>query len=77
VDRPLLAASRKTVTLGSQGPKAKSLELRAATSLACLWQHQGKKAAAHQMLAEIYHWFTEGFDTKDLQEAKALLEGLT
>ena len=56
---------------------AKSFELRAATSLARLWQQQGKKAEARQMLAEIYGWFTEGFDTKDLQEAKALLEQLT
>jgi predicted ATPase len=56
---------------------AKSWELRAATSLARLWQHQGKTAEAHQMLSEIYGWFTEGFDTKDLQEAKALLEELT
>src|SRR5262249_20965748 len=53
--------------------KTKSFELRAATSLARLWQRQGKKAEAHQLLSEIYHWFTEGFDTKDLQEAKALL----
>jgi predicted ATPase len=56
--------------------QAKSLELRAAMSLARLWQHQGKRAAAHQLLAEIYGWFTEGFDTVDLQEAKALLEEL-
>jgi len=41
-----------------------------------LWQQQGKKAEARQMLAEIYGWFTEGFDTKDLQEAKALLQEL-
>ena len=46
-------------------------------SLAKLWQQQGKTAEAHQMLGEIYSWFTEGFDTKDLQEAKALLEELT
>jgi len=45
-------------------------------SLARLWQQQGKEEKAHQMLAEIYGWFTEGFDTKDLQEAKALLEEL-
>jgi len=45
-------------------------------SLARLWQQQGKKAEARQMLAEIYGWFTEGFDTADLQEAKALLEEL-
>jgi predicted ATPase len=57
--------------------QAKSLELRAVTSLARLWQQQGKKDEARQMLAEIYGWFTEGFDTKDLQEAKALLEELT
>jgi len=45
-------------------------------SLARLWQQQGKQHAAHNMLSEIYNWFTEGFDTKDLQEAKALLEEL-
>jgi predicted ATPase len=45
-------------------------------SLARLWQRQGKHRAARNMLAEIYSWFTEGFDTKDLQEAKALLEKL-
>ena len=56
---------------------AKSLELRAAMSLARLWQRQGKHAAAHELLAPIYGWFTEGFDTADLQEAKALLEALT
>jgi predicted ATPase len=53
--------------------QAKSLELRATMSLARLWQQQGKKKEAHSMLAEIYGWFTEGFDTRDLQEAKALL----
>src|SRR5262249_32013380 len=56
--------------------QAKSLELRAVMSLARLWQSQGKQAEAHQLLSEIYNWFTEGFDTKDLQEAKALLEEL-
>jgi tetratricopeptide (TPR) repeat protein len=56
--------------------QAKSWELRASTSLARLWQQQGKKEEAQQMLVEIYGWFTEGFDTKDLQEAKALLEEL-
>ncbi len=57
--------------------QAKSLELRAVMSLSRLWQPQGKKKKkARQMLAEIYGWFTEGFDTKDLQEAKALLEKL-
>jgi predicted ATPase len=52
------------------------LELRATMSLARLWQMQGKKEEARQMLAGIYSWFTEGFDTKDLQEAKELLEEL-
>ena len=46
-------------------------------SLARLWQQQGKRVEAHQMLSEIYNWFTEGFDTKDLQEAKALLDALS
>ena len=46
-------------------------------SLARLWQQQGKASEAHQMLPEVYNWFTEGFDTKDLQEAKSLLEELT
>ena len=46
-------------------------------SLARLWQSQGRKEEAHQLLAKIYGWFNEGFDTKDLQEAKALLEELT
>jgi predicted ATPase len=49
-------------------------ELRAAMSLARLWQQQGKRTEAHELLAPIYGWFTEGFDTADLQEAKALLE---
>jgi predicted ATPase len=55
---------------------AKSFELRATMSLARLWQRQGKKDEARQMLAEIYGWFTEGFDTADLKEAKALLGDL-
>ena len=46
-------------------------------SLSRLWQQQDKKDEAHQLLSEIYHWFTEGFDTKDLQEAKALLTALS
>jgi tetratricopeptide (TPR) repeat protein len=56
--------------------QAKSLELRAALSIVHLWQCQGKQAAARQMLAESYSWFTEGFDTPDLQEAQALLAAL-
>jgi predicted ATPase len=57
--------------------EAKSLELRAAMSLSRLWQQQGKQAEARALLAPIYGWFTEGFDTADLQEAKALLDELT
>jgi predicted ATPase len=54
--------------------QAKSLELRVAMSLARLWQQQDRRAEAHALLAPVYGWFTEGFDTVDLQEAKALLE---
>ncbi len=56
------------------GQQAKSLELRAAISLSRLWQRQGRREAAHQLLADVYQWFTEGFDTADLKEARALLE---
>ena len=56
--------------------QAKSWELRAARSLARLWQSRGKQAEARELLAPIYGWFTEGFDTADLQEAKALLDEL-
>ena len=57
--------------------QAKSLELRAAMSLSRLWKRQGKKEEARQLLAEIYGWFTEGFETADLQDAKALLQQLS
>jgi len=66
---------RKAIEIARQ-QQAKSLELRAVMSLSRLWQQQGKREEARQMLAEIYGWFTEGFDTTDLQEAKALLEEL-
>jgi predicted ATPase len=56
--------------------QAKSWELRAAMSLARLWRSQGKPQQARELLAPVYGWFTEGFDTRDLKEAKALLEGL-
>jgi predicted ATPase len=56
--------------------QAQSWELRAAMRLARLWQHQGKRAEARELLAPIYDWFTEGFETADLQEAKVLLEEL-
>jgi predicted ATPase len=61
----------------ARGQQAKSWELRAAVSLSRLWQQQGKLPAAYRMLVEVYGWFTEGFDTADLQEAKALLEALS
>lgn len=60
----------------AQQQSAKSLELRATMALCRLWQRQGKRAEAHALLAAIYGWFTEGFDTADLQEAKALLAEL-
>ena len=60
----------------AQQQQAKLWEIRAATSLARLWQGQGKTSEAHDLLAPVYHWFTQGFDTKDLQEAKGLLEEL-
>ena len=56
--------------------QAKSWELRAAMSMARLWRDQGKRQRAHDLLAPIYGWFTEGFDTLDLKEAKALLDCL-
>jgi predicted ATPase len=56
--------------------QAKSWELRAAMSLSRLWQQQGKAAEAHALLAPVYGWFSEGFDTADLKDAKALLEVL-
>jgi predicted ATPase len=55
---------------------ARLWELRAATSLARLWSDQGKRAQAHDLLAPVYDWFTEGFDTADLKDAKALLDEL-
>ena len=54
--------------------QAKSLELRVAMSLSRLWQQQGKRDGAHDLLASVYNWITEGFDTADLKDAKALLE---
>jgi predicted ATPase len=60
----------------ARGQDAKSLELRTATNLARLWQSQGKRNEAHELLAPVYNWFTEGFDTADLREAKRLLSEL-
>ena len=60
----------------AQSQQAKSWELRAATSLARLWQQQGKRQEAYDLLAPVYNWFTEGFDTADLQDAKMWLDAL-
>ncbi len=61
----------------AQSQQAKSWELRAATGLARLWEQQGKRPEARQLLGDVYHWFTEGFDTADLQDAKTLLDELS
>ncbi len=60
----------------ARGQQAKSWELRAAMSMARLWRDQGKRNEARDLLAPVYGWFTEGFDTLDLKEAKALLDEL-
>jgi predicted ATPase len=60
----------------ARSQEAKSLELRAATDLARLWARQDKRRKAHDLLAPVYGWFTEGFDTADLKDAKALLDEL-
>ena len=56
--------------------QARSWELRAAMSMARLWRDQGKREEARELLAPVYGWFAEGFDTRDLKEAQALLDGL-
>jgi predicted ATPase len=61
----------------ARAQSARSLELRAATSLARLWAEQDKSAQAHDLLAPVYGWFTEGLDTADLKDAKAVLEQLS
>jgi predicted ATPase len=65
----------RALTIARQ-QQAKSWELRAAMSMARLWRDQGKRNEARELLAPVYCWFTEGFDTLDLKEAKALLEEL-
>jgi adenylate cyclase len=69
------ASFRKALEI-ARGQSAKSWELRAATSLARLWQRQGREREARELLAPVYDWFTEGFDTGDLKDAKALLDEL-
>jgi predicted ATPase len=74
------AKQAETCFIGALGvagkQQARSFELRAATSLARLWRDQGERQRAHDLLAPVYGWFTEGFDTRDLKEAKALLDVL-
>ena len=67
-------ASYRRAIERARSQEAKSWELRAATSLARLWRDQGKRAEARELLAPIYGWFTEGLDTADLKDAKALLD---
>ncbi len=76
-DRDASEACFKKAIEIARRQSARSLELRAATSLARLWAAAGKRAAAHDLLAPIYGWFTEGFDTNDLKDAKTLLDRLT
>ncbi len=68
------ACFQRSIRIARQ--QAKSLELRGATSLAQLWRDKGRNEQAHSLLAPVYGWFTEGFDTPDLKEAKALLDSL-
>jgi len=75
-DRAAAEQSFREALVVAQGQQAKSLELRAATSLARLWRDQGKRDEARELLAPVYGWFTEGFDTLDLKQAKALLDEL-
>jgi TOMM system kinase/cyclase fusion protein len=75
-DEPQAEACFHQALTVARHQQAKSLELRAAVSLARLWQHQGKRTEARALLAPIYGWFTEGFDTADLQDAKSLLDAL-
>ena len=72
-DAPQAEACFQRALAVARRQQAKSWELRAALSLSRLWQQRGKRAEARELLAPIYSWFTEGFDTPDLQEARALL----
>jgi predicted ATPase len=74
---PVAESSFQQALTVARRQQAKSLELRAAMSLARLWQRQGKCTAAHDLLAPIYGWFTEGFDTPDLRDARMLLDELS
>ncbi len=69
------ASFREAINV-AQHQNAKTWELRAAMSMARLWRDQGKRDDARELLAPVYGWFTEGFDTRDLKEAKALIDEL-
>jgi predicted ATPase len=75
IDQDVEACFHQALAVARQ-QQAKSLELRAAVALARLWQSQGQCQDAYELLESVYGWFTEGFDTADLQEAKTLLEQL-
>jgi predicted ATPase len=75
-DGAAAASFSKAITV-AQHQSAKTWELRAAMSMARLWRDQGKRNEARELLAPVYGWFTEGFDTLDLKQAKALLDELT
>jgi predicted ATPase len=75
-DVPQAAACLQQAITVARRQQAKSWELRAAMSLSRLWRQQGKRGEARELLAPIYGWFTEGFDTADLQEARTLLDEL-
>jgi predicted ATPase len=75
-DAPQAEACFQQALAVARRQQTRSWELRAAMSLSRLWQQQGKRAEARELLAPIYGWFTEGFDTADLQEARALLVDL-
>jgi predicted ATPase len=75
-DESEIAACYQRALEVARRQQARSVELRAATSLARLWEKQGKRASARRFLSETYGWFGEGFDTPDLSEARALLEDL-
>jgi tetratricopeptide (TPR) repeat protein len=76
-DRKAAEHSYRQALALAQQRKTKSLELRAATRLSLLWAEQGKRAQAYELLSNVYNWFTEGFNTADLRQAKELLQSLS